>query len=212
MFRKTLIALLLTTGVAHAGTFETSAITDSVDTAITALEAVYAGDITLTRADSDEDDVTISLSNIPAATAASLNSFDGTVEVEQKELTKSGSTFSFTKSDSYEIADKTTSEIEAELIIARGFVAQELYGNATYTVADVEPVKGTSYGKVGTMVNTLIDDIAYINNLAVEVALGGTTVNWQSFDPAATRAGNNLTKLNELVANIETAIESLTKK
>ena len=213
MFRKTLIALLLTTGVSHAGTFDSASVTDSVSAAETALEAVYAADIVLVRADTSESDVTISINDIPAATTSSLESFGEVIEVEQKELTKDGATFSFTNTDAHQVAGKSAAEIEQELIIARGFVAQELYGNALYTVADVQPVKGTSYGKVGTIVNTIVDDVTYVNVLAIQVAVGSiTTINWFNFDSAATRAGNNLTKLNAFVAKIETALDALTKK
>ena len=198
--------------MATAGSYDPTTPEESVGEATESILTVYdSTDITLQRADSSKGDVTIPVGSIPAQIVPSLAALSQTQTVEQRELTKDGSKFSFTSKEDA-VVGKSEAEILIELIIVRGTIALEFYGNNNHTVEDIEPVTSNSYGKVGTIINTLIEDVNYINQLAVTVAQSGSSVDWQSFDPAATRAGTSLGKLNTLVANLETIIDNTTLK
>lgn len=206
------ILLIIMPLASHAGSFDVSYPEDSVSTATTNLGEIYSGtDIVLQRADSSKGNTTITIGTLPASVGPSLVSLSQIEVVEQKELTRSGSTFSFTDADPVSVG-KSAAEIEIELIIVRGVVALEFYGENNRTVLDIRPLTSEGYGKVGDIVNVLIEDVTYINQLAVTFAQSNSDVDWQSFDPAATRAGNSLEALNTLVAEIEAAIDSLTLK
>ena len=199
--------------ISLAGEFQTGNVNESADNLVASLEALYTGsNIVLPRANSSLSDANVVIDAAPnAAVTDSIAKLEDVKEVEQKELTKSGSTFSFTNTDSVTVG-LTPAEVEIELLFIRGFVAVEFYGSNNRTVDDVQPATNDGFGKVGSFINVLIEDITYVNGLAVTFAQSNDAVDWQTFDPAATRAGENLTKLNNLVEVIEDTISKSTKE